>query len=142
MRTAKLIVICLFVILPCRSNATTAADLVKTCEKVADSSTDKGKYIQAHSEAIEASGQCEGFIEGWLEGIDGAILQLDGKAVVLSIKWSEMPGVWKIYIALRQHLENTPLDSGKSADTVLQKVLRTNGLINLQSFTPPVSEVQ
>lgn len=124
------------------AEGTSAADLVATCGEVSNALSEKGKYIEAHPKAIYSMGQCEGFLEGWLQGIDGAIVQSDGKAATLYIRWGELPSMWKIAGALTQHLKETPLDSGKSADSILLKVLRANGLIEVKAFVAPTSEVQ
>jgi hypothetical protein len=56
------------------ARATTAADLVANCEKSNTATKSKGAYDQKHPDDIYQAGQCSGFIQGWLEGIDGAIL--------------------------------------------------------------------
>jgi hypothetical protein len=124
------------------AKATTAGDLVASCEKSLTATNAKGQYAQKRPDDIYKAGQCSGFIEGWLEGLDGSILTGPSgsgvRLVAVTIKWNEIPGAWKIAAALQKDLQDTPLDSGKSADEILRKILLANGLIEQKPYVVPV----
>jgi hypothetical protein len=123
------------------AKATTAGDLVTSCEKSLTAINVKGQYEQKRPDDIYKAGQCSGFIEGWLEGLDGSILTAppgsSTRLVVVTIKWSAIPDSWKIAAALQKDLRDSPLDSGKSADEILRKILLANELIEQKKYVVP-----
>jgi hypothetical protein len=120
---------------------TTAKALSDSCQKILSAlgskGTAKGKWDGNRPEDIYASGQCEGFIEGWMDGIDGAILTNDKGPILLQIKRSQITDSWDIAAALVKHLNEVPLDAGKPADTVLRNILAQNDLITLTPYYKP-----
>lgn len=125
------------------AHATTAADLLTACQNVNEALDTKGKYNSKKPEAIYKSGQCAGFIEGWLAGIDGAILTLSAdKLAVISVKTSQIKSYWDVATALQNYLASHPLDKGKPADVVLQQVLIDAGLLTATAYHPAARNVE
>lgn len=122
---------------------TTAKGLSDSCQKilsaVGSKGTTKGKWDGRRPEDIYSSGQCEGFIEGWMDGIDGAILTKGNTAVVLQLKRTQITDSWDVAAALVKHLQQVPLDAGKPADEVLRNILVDNNLITLTPYIMPAT---
>jgi len=120
---------------------TTAKAVSDACQKILNAvgskGATKGKWDGRRPEDIYASGQCEGFIEGWMDGIDGAILTNDKGPLLLQVKRSQIADSWTIAAALVKHLSAVPLDAGKPADTVLRNILIQNELITLTPYYKP-----
>jgi hypothetical protein len=112
----------------------TAADLNTACQKIRGAVNSKGKWDGKRSEDVYLSGQCEGFIEGWIEGISGSVLPYNGKPVSVRVKTEQLKDNWTVADALNSHLKAHPLDSGKSADEVLRTILLANELSDLQPY--------
>lgn len=143
----KVLLICVLV-LSCGAvgwaqTSTSAGDLIAACIKSNKAVDSKGKYDKKHPDNIYKAGQCSGYIQGWMEGLDRAFLvstsEKSPAIVEVSVKWSEIPDIWKIAAAVQKDLQNTPLDSGKPADTILRKVLVANGLMDLKPYNIPSS---
>ncbi len=116
-----------------------ASDLSKTCQKASSAISSRGKWDGKRPDDVYAAGQCEGFIEGWIQGLDGSILRQEDKFVIVRIRQDQIKTMWDIAVALVKHLDGNPLDSGKPADTVLQKILLENGLINTEPVFMPTT---
>lgn len=125
--TVLLLVMGCFAVRP--AHAVSASDLSDTCQKAGTAISGKGKWDGKRPEAIYAAGQCEGFIEGWIAGINGSILNGKNGLVIVSVREDQIKSMWDIAQALAQHLKDAPLDSGKPADSVLQQILLDSGLI-------------
>lgn len=120
----------------------TASTLSDTCQHANRAINVKGKWDGKKPEDVYATGQCEGFLEGWIAGIDGAILNDKGTFYVVTVKHDQIANVWAIADALSKHLADKPLEGGKPADTVLQDILATNGLLNVQAVNPTAAPDQ
>lgn len=81
-------------VIPASAQSTTAKTLSDTCQRVLNAvgtkGPSKGKWDGRRPEDIYASGECEGFIEGWMDGINGAILTNNKRPVSLQIKRSQI----------------------------------------------------
>jgi len=121
----------------------TAGDLLKTCQGVASALNSKGHYDLKHPDDIYFSGQCDGFIAGMLHGIDGQLYHNEDSYFLVTVKWAEVPeSMFDIAVALKKHLDATPLDSGKDATDVLTNLLLTNGLLATKPYTFPCPVVK
>jgi hypothetical protein len=118
--------------------ATTAEQLSTVCQNANRSVNSKGKFDGKRTDDIYAAGQCEGFIEGWLQGIDQGVYTVDSKSYVVTIKWKELPpSMFTIGAALTKYLKENPLESGKPADKVLLTVLVKSDLLSAAPYIAP-----
>jgi hypothetical protein len=99
----------------------------------------KATWDEKRPNDIYAAGQCEGLIEGWMDGIDGAILTKGNTAVALQIKRTQITDSWDVANALIKHLQQVPLDGGKPADEVLRNILVDHNLITLSPYIMPAT---
>lgn len=113
-----------------------ASDLASVCQKASTAINAKGKWEGKRPDDVFAVGQCEGFLEGWMEGIDGSILSGKNGPVLVSVKRDQIHSAWDVAVALIDHVRDTPLDSGKAADTVLQSMLLESGLLSASPAPP------
>jgi hypothetical protein len=120
-----------------------AKSLSDTCQKAFSATVTKGsakaRWDERRPNDIYAAGQCEGFIEGWMDGIDGAILTKGSTAIVLQIKRAQITDSWDVANALVKHLQQVPLDGGKPADEVLRNILADNNLITVTPYIMPAT---
>lgn len=136
----KILVLLLAVLTPAPTLAITASELSATCQKSSNAVNMKGKFDNKRTDDIYASGQCDGFIEGWLQGVDQAVFFSGEKSVVITIKWDQLPkSMFTIANALDQYLKANPLESGKPADIVLIQVLRQSRLLSTTPYVSPTS---
>jgi hypothetical protein len=113
--------------------AASASSLDNECKKVRSAAVKNGKWKKGNKEETEAtfdSGQCSGYIQGWLEATDGSIIQggTNGKLYLVRID-TEHVDTWKVAEALHNHLAASPLDGDKRADAVLLRLMIDNKLV-------------
>lgn len=109
----------------------TSSSLSDACQKVTSALKANGKWDERRPQDIYLAGQCNGFIQGWIEGIDGAILTRNNGYVTVQVKRSQIKDSWDIATALVKDMREQPLDSGKPADDVLSGILLSSGLLTL-----------
>jgi len=121
---------------------TTAAELSTSCQSASRAVKGKeSKYDSKHPADIYAAGQCEGYLQGWLEEIDGKAFTQNGKPVIATVKWSQVPNsMFTIAAALAKHLKDVPLDAGKPAAEVLRDLIYQNDLLTMAPYSDPCPE--
>jgi len=116
-----------------------AGDLSSTCQKASRAINSKGKWEGKRPEDIYGVGQCEGFLEGWVDGIDGTILRGKNGLLLVSVKRDQIKSMWDIATTLADYLKTHPLESSKPVDSVLQEILQESGLLTARPYQNPGS---
>jgi len=112
---------------------TSAVNVQSSCAHWAKVRLDKHKQFKGDSNDLYQTGACEGYFEGLMDGMDdtGGWQLPDGTVAVFQIKRSAINSTWDIVQAFYTYVDANPLAKGKPAWSVLQSVLRTNGLATL-----------
>ena len=98
------------------------------------------KYAKNEGEAAFSAGQCEGYLQGWVEATDGSYrVSKTGKVILVHVDIDSIKSYWDIAVALRKNLNDNPLDKGKTADAILEKVLFNAGVLHYEEQHLPVS---
>ena len=98
------------------------------------------KYAKNEGEAAFSAGQCEGYLQGWVEATDGSYrVSNSGKVILVHVDIDSIKSYWDIAVALRKNINDNPLDKGKTADAVLEKVLFNAGVLHYQEQELPLS---
>lgn len=144
----KLLAVFVMLFMSAVAYGATAGELDLSCYPGKDykiTKTDKktNKTIWSKTESGDAtsmvfnSGQCIGYIQGVVEGENGMANVFDGKVFVLTFE--NNIDYFDVAKTLHTHLEQTPLDKNKPADTVLFQLLRANNLVSGKDVTPKIA---
>lgn len=134
MKNLALLVVAACVLLPIvkRSWAqdTSAVNVQSSCAHWAKVRLDKHKQFKGDSTDLYQTGVCLGYFKGLMDGMDntGGWQLEDGSVAVFQIKRSAINSTWDVIQAFYAYVDAHPLANGKPAWSVLQSVLRTNGL--------------
>ena len=135
MKNLALIVVAAFVLLLLRSSVsaqdTSAVNVQTSCAHWAKVRVDKHKQFKGDSNDLYQTGVCLGYFDGLMDGMDntGGWQLEDGTTAVFQIKRSAISSTWDVIRAFCSYVDANPLANGKPAWSVLQSVLRTNGLL-------------
>jgi len=134
MKNLALIVVSAFAVLLLRSSVSaqdaSAVNVQTSCAHWAKVRVDKHKQFKGDSNDLYQTGVCLGYFDGLMDGMDntGGWQLEDGTTAVLQIKRSAISSTWDVIRAFYTYVDANPLANGKPAWSVLQGVLRTNGL--------------
>jgi hypothetical protein len=134
MKNLALIVVSAFAVLLLRSSVSaqdaSAVNVQTSCAHWAKVRVDKHKQFKGDSNDLYQTGVCLGYFDGLMDGMDntGGWQLEDGTTAVLQIKRSAISSTWDVIRAFYTYVDANPLANGKPAWSVLQSVLRTNGL--------------
>lgn len=140
MRKAILVVVSLFLSAAAfgQIGNGTAADLDSNCSNWSKLKLNKEKNFRGDQDAVYRTGVCYGYMLGLIDGMDGWIATDNGRRVTIHVKKDDIKSTWDVITAFHTHLERYPLDKGKPAWSVLQTVLRTNGLMDVTPIEEPL----
>ena len=134
MKNFALIVVAAFALLLLRSSVsaqdTSAVNVQTSCAHWAKVRVDKHKQFKGDSNDLYQTGVCLGYFDGLMDGMDntGGWQLEDGTTALFQIKRSAISSTWDVIRAFYTYVDANPLANGKPAWSVLQSVLRTNGL--------------
>lgn len=105
-----------------------AQELADQCRKASGIIDNNGKLRKkSETDTGFAAGQCSGYIQGLLDGIDGTDYSSSGKTFTIRVEY--ISNNWDVVTAFLNDLTANPLDKNKTAQEVLLKVLVNNGLV-------------
>jgi hypothetical protein len=105
-----------------------ATELAARCNKASGILSKDGKLRKkTETDTGYSAGQCIGYVEGVLDGIDGTDYTSDGKT--FQVRVESISNEWDVVAAFLKDLADNPLDKNKTAEAVLLKVLLANGLV-------------
>jgi hypothetical protein len=113
-----------------------AVNVQTSCGHWAKLKLDKHKQFKGESDDLYQTGLCVGYFDGLMDGMDGTGGWIsDGTTNYFHIKRTAINSTWDVIRSFYDHVDANPLEKGKPAWTVLQKVLTANGLATLSPET-------
>jgi hypothetical protein len=137
-----LLLAALLVSLSANAQRAAADNLLTECQQVSKALDAKhpNQYAKNQGEASFSAGQCEGYLQGWVESADGSYrVTKEGKVILVHVDIGSIKSYWDIAVALQKNLSDNPLDKGKTADSILEKVLFNAGVLHYEQVKLPVS---
>lgn len=119
---------------------TSSVNVQTSCAHWGNLHLDKRKQFKGNSDDLYQTGMCVGYFSGLIDGMDetGGWRFPDGTTASFRVNRAQIDSTWDVVRAFYKYVDANPLEKGKPAWSVLQKVLTSNKLASfVQTDAPP-----